>query len=300
MIKILTVMDNEVSGNQGLKACHGLSFYIQKDDVKFMFDFGPGPETWENARRMNVPFKEIQYGVFSHSHYDHSSGFLWAEEYGMTGAAAVYGAEDSFFQAKYSAEKGGRGGNAYTYMGCGFSKEYVASRVSQALVCRDSLKLAHGCWAVGNFQRDCLWEQIPGKYVKEEGSKMVPDLFEDEICLALELQEKEAPNKDLDRKENLDKKENGLALIAGCSHPGIVNMVKTVEKRLSMPVRIVIGGIHLMHTDDERIQKTVRELKAMGVKEAAFNHCSGSRLQEILTVNGMKNIGLKTGDCLCL
>ncbi len=288
MIKILTLMDNGCSGNQALTAGHGLSFYIQTDSAKLMFDFGPGPETWENGRRMNVSFQEIQYGIFSHSHYDHSCGFLCAEAYKMTGATAVYGTEASFFQTKYSAGEGGMGRSVYTYMGCGFSKEYVASHTKKILVCDQMLQLFDGCWAIGNFERSCLWEQIPGKYVKEEGSRMVPDLFEDEICLAMELTNKE------------DREEKSLALIAGCSHPGIVNMVKTVGKRLSMPVRIVIGGIHLSNAADERIEKTVMELKAMGVKEAAFNHCSGSRLEPFLTACGIRNIRLKTGDCLCL
>ena len=56
MVRILCVMDNVVSGNKGLKAQHGLSFYLEAGGKKLLFDFGQGRDTWENGKRLGVPF----------------------------------------------------------------------------------------------------------------------------------------------------------------------------------------------------------------------------------------------------
>lgn len=315
MIRILTVMDNQTSDHKALKAQHGLSFYIQKDNTKLLFDFGSGPEMWENGKRLHVPFEQIDYAVFSHSHYDHSGGFLWVDGSGLD-AAAVYGREDSFFQGKYARREEHRGKKLYTYLGCGFSKEYVISHTRQQLVCEDCFLLAEGCWAVGNFERSTDFETIPARYVREEESgveggspagvgaedgrltgaeaedgspaagaksRMIPDGFEDEICLALELDGGE-----------------GLAVVVGCSHPGIINMLRTVEARLQKPVKAVIGGIHLSKADDHRIFRTVQAFRELGVEFVALNHCSGDRIDRELEVQKLENCRLRVGDCLYL
>lgn len=281
MIKIMTLYENELSGHKGLAAGHGLSFYICTDAVQLMFDFGSGRDTWENGRKMNVPFSQISYGVFSHSHYDHSGGFCYGEAYGFL-PSVVWGREEYFFQPKLSAHPLSQPGmEAYTYMGCGFSKMYALSHTRKQLVCDDQLELARGCWAVGNFERTCPWEEIPGRYLRETRTGIVPDGFEDEICLALDLGE-------------------GLAVVAGCSHPGIVNMVSTIVKRLKKPVRIVVGGLHLAGAGKERIERTARGLRELGVCRAAVNHCSGEGLEEQFRQQGIENCRLRVGDCLYL
>ncbi len=282
MIRIAAVMDNQPSGHKALAAQHGLSFYIQEDSTKILFDFGSGPEMWENGKKLNVPFEQISYAVFSHSHYDHSGGFRWAEG-ALKGAIAVYGREDCFFQEKYAVKEEHPGQKLYTYLGCGFSKEYVRTNTRQQLVCEDCLQLAEGCWAVGNFQRTADFEQIPPKYVKDIGGSMIPDLFQDEICLALEIGSRK-----------------GLAVIAGCSHPGIVNMLRTVEARLHKPVRAVIGGVHLSKAEDKRISRTVQALRSLGVGFAALNHCSGDRICRELEAQGIESCRFGVGDCLYL
>lgn len=275
MVRIMTVIDNAVSGNRGLKTCHGLSFYIQSEEIKILFDFGSGPETWENARRLNIPLGQISYLVFSHSHYDHSTGFLWAKEHGVRGTV-VHGMEKAFFQGKYKKE-----GGKFTYLGSGFDQRYFPADSWQQLVCEDVLELGKGCWAVGGFKRIHPQESIPKQYVREEGTTMENDPFEDEICLVLET-------------------EDGLAVAAGCSHPGIINMLDTVEKRLGKPIRTVAGGLHLSKAEPKRMEWTAKQLKRLGVKQTALNHCTGAEFMEVLAEWGIENCYLGAGSCLYL
>lgn len=92
---------------------------------------------------------------------------------------------------------------------------------------------------------------------------MQADLFEDEICMALET-------------------AKGLVMLVGCSHPGILNMVQKVHNALQMPVYAVFGGTHLVEADEARIRNTAQELKAMGVKILGFSHCSGELAEEVI------------------
>ncbi|MBR3723268.1 MAG: MBL fold metallo-hydrolase, partial [Selenomonadaceae bacterium] len=64
----------------------------------------------------------------------------------------------------------------------------------------------------------------------------------------------------------------------GCSHQGILNITATVKKRAGIPVRRIIGGIHLNGEGQERIDKTLSELKRLGVREFNLCHCSGTNV----------------------
>lgn len=276
MVRIVCVMDNMVSGNRGLQAKHGLSLYLEAGEKKLLFDFGQGKETWENGRRLGVPFGALDYMVFSHSHYDHCAGFLWAEEYGAKGCA-VLGKETSFFQEKYAGDQ-----EWLIYLGCGFTKEYLRRKTGQQWICEDVLSLGKGLWAVGGIERFYPQEAIPARFLKEkERGIMVPDPFDEEICLAAET-------------------GRGLAIIAGCSHPGIINMLTSVQKKLERPVYAVIGGAHLAGASQERLLWTADKLKQMGVELAAFNHCTGTDFAEILNQKGMRSGYFGAGSCLYL
>ena len=73
------------------------------------------------------------------------------------------------------------------------------------------------------------------------------------------------------------KMENqGLVIITGCSHAGIVNIVQhamrlTGEKK----IRAVIGGLHLVDADEDRIEKIAKALFDLDVQDLYVGHCTG-------------------------
>ena len=82
----------------------------------------------------------------------------------------------------------------------------------QHKVCTDVLQLTPDCWAVTGFTHPHAWENIPDRFVLQTGPEtFVPDHFTDEVCLAVQA-------------------KDGLAVIVGCSHPGVVNMLTTVQE----------------------------------------------------------------------
>ncbi len=68
----------------------------------------------------------------------------------------------------------------------------------------------------------------------------------------------------------------GIIIISGCSHSGIVNIVKHAKKVSGdLNIFAVIGGFHLLSAAEERILKTASELKMLGVENLITGHCTG-------------------------
>jgi 7,8-dihydropterin-6-yl-methyl-4-(beta-D-ribofuranosyl)aminobenzene 5'-phosphate synthase len=73
----------------------------------------------------------------------------------------------------------------------------------------------------------------------------------------------------------------GLIVITGCAHPGIVEIVKRAKMIVDKDILLVLGGFHLIRTNNAEIKSITRELKKMGVIYAAPCHCSGDNARKI-------------------
>ncbi|MCD6320339.1 MAG: MBL fold metallo-hydrolase [Candidatus Desulfofervidaceae bacterium] len=73
----------------------------------------------------------------------------------------------------------------------------------------------------------------------------------------------------------------GVALMSGCAHPEITTMVAYTSKVLHLPIRIVIGGFHLMDTRAGKIKLIAHELQKQGVEQVYPCHCTGTEAVEI-------------------
>ncbi len=74
-MKITTVMDNRRGEQKSLTAEHGLSFLVETEKSRILFDFGAGKAAYDNACKLNIGMENIQYAVGSHGHYDHAGGY---------------------------------------------------------------------------------------------------------------------------------------------------------------------------------------------------------------------------------
>jgi len=69
---------------------------------------------------------------------------------------------------------------------------------------------------------------------------------------------------------------DGLVLVSGCGHAGIVNSIEYARKAVrSAPVVTAIGGFHLFAASDETLAWTAARLKAFGVRHLLGAHCTG-------------------------
>lgn len=249
MLKILNLVENNLSENKALRAEHGLAFFVKTPEHKILFDCGPSDAILHNARYLGVDLSSAEATVLSHNHWDHTIGYREVVEKGKYPAVLYTGA--NFFQKKY-AQKGLR----YTDLSCGFDQAFLAKHNITHKEVSGVVQIAEGMWLVSGFARTHAFETIPERFVKEVEGKMLPDDFSDEVCLVLDT-------------------PKGLVVIVGCSHPGILNMLATVHAKLGKKVYGVIGGTHLMEADGERIDKTLTKLQELGIEVAGLCHCSG-------------------------
>ncbi len=70
----------------------------------------------------------------------------------------------------------------------------------------------------------------------------------------------------------------GLVVLTGCAHPGIVNIVRRAKEVVpKRPVALVMGGFHLGSASDKQLQRLIQDFRQLGVKKVAPSHCSGDR-----------------------
>jgi 7,8-dihydropterin-6-yl-methyl-4-(beta-D-ribofuranosyl)aminobenzene 5'-phosphate synthase len=68
----------------------------------------------------------------------------------------------------------------------------------------------------------------------------------------------------------------GLVILGGCSHPGIVNMVKYAQKLTGVQeVAAIIGGFHLTAGGPDLIRNTIAGLKEINPHILLAGHCTG-------------------------
>lgn len=276
MLRIITLMENHPSENKALKNEHGLSFYIEAQGIKLLFDCGGGEGFLYNARKLGTDLRRLDGVVLSHNHYDHAAGYRDLMESGNPCQVLYTG--KGFFERKYASSDGLK----FCDLSSGLDQAFLKERGIEQRVCNGSFRLAEGVWLEGDFQRSHSFETIPGRFFRQTDRGMEPDGFWDEICLTAETRQ-------------------GLVMVAGCSHPGILNMAKTVMERHKRPVWAVLGGTHLVEADEKRINATMDELEAMGTKVLAICHCSGEKALGAAEGHpGLKLCQLSVGDTMVL
>jgi len=78
------------------------------------------------------------------------------------------------------------------------------------------------------------------------------------------------------------KTKNGVSIITGCAHPGIIKIVNKVKENLpDEKLYLVMGGFHLRDFESSAVKNIVKEFKDLGVIKAAPTHCSGSTAERI-------------------
>lgn len=69
--------------------------------------------------------------------------------------------------------------------------------------------------------------------------------------------------------------EQGLVIITGCAHPGIVEILEQTQEMFPQPVHLVLGGFHLGSKSEAEINAILSEFRRLGVVQVAPTHCTG-------------------------
>ncbi len=77
------------------------------------------------------------------------------------------------------------------------------------------------------------------------------------------------------------KSPRGLVVLTGCSHPGIVQMVRHVKEVATGDLYLVCGGMHLAQHSEQQVRELIAALKRLGVQRSGATHCTGEQAIEL-------------------
>jgi len=86
----LTVL-SEVKAMDGFESEHGLSFLIEVDQLRVLFDTGASDLFKHNAARLGIDLGKVDRIVLSHGHWDHGNGLEYIEGKVLPGIKAIRG-----------------------------------------------------------------------------------------------------------------------------------------------------------------------------------------------------------------
>ena len=185
-MKLVTLMENTTACDN-LRCEHGLSLYLETGDHKILFDAGQSSAFAENAKKLGVDLREVDFAVLSHGHYDHGGGL---EEFlKINNTAPVYISSHAF-EPHYSA-------NGYIGLDLQLQGREQLRSVAEETVLAEGITL---------YQLDVVPADTAGLEMEEQGQRK-PDDFRHEQYLLVE--------------------EGGKRiLISGCSHKGILQIME--------------------------------------------------------------------------
>jgi len=95
------------------------------------------------------------------------------------------------------------------------------------------------------------------------------------------------------------KTGDGLTVICGCAHPGVVNIVRHAKESFQTRVHSLIGGFHLKDNTDKTNLNIIKDLRELGARRIAPMHCTGKRATEMMSkVFASDFVRAKAGDSI--
>jgi 7,8-dihydropterin-6-yl-methyl-4-(beta-D-ribofuranosyl)aminobenzene 5'-phosphate synthase len=247
-VRIITLSEN--SAQLDLMGEWGLSVLVETESCKVLLDTGLSKSAVHNADLLGIDLSTVDKIVLSHAHGDHTGGLREVLRRAKRGIEII--AHPDIWIPKYA-----RYGESNRYVGMPFLREDLESSGVTFTLTRKPFKISDEMMTTGEIEMTNDYETIDDRLYERKGGKMIPDPLADDLALIV-------------------RTGQGLALITGCAHRGIINTVRHVQKLTGgEPIHTIIGGMHLYLSPQERIEKTASELKKLGLQRLGVSHCTG-------------------------
>jgi len=248
-VRITTLSEN--TANFGFLAEWGISILIEVDGMKILVDTGLSFSAVHNAKLLGVDLSTIDRIVLSHGHADHTGGLR--DVLKIKGEVEVI-AHPDVWTPKYVRrdEK-----SQEQYIGIPFSREELESRGARFNLSREPIYITDNVMTTGEIPMLSSYERVETNLFVKENDTLCQDPLADDLALVINT-------------------NFGLVVILGCAHRGIINTLRQAQQLTGKElVYAVIGGTHLYRASKERIEKTIVDLKKMGVQRLGVSHCTG-------------------------
>lgn len=243
-VEIKVVVDNSVHKGQ-LLAEHGLSFWIKINNKEYLFDTGQGLVLENNLKELGIKIGDLNGILLSHGHYDHAGGLKSLLK--ARPDLKLYGHSDIFLP-KYSQKS-----SVQTDRGMNITRDDVQNFIPV----NEANEIEPGLWMTGEIELDNREEIMRSDYKLKVNDELKVDKFKDDQAAFIET-------------------KAGIVVLLGCSHSGVINTLKQIKKLTEgRRIAAVIGGMHLIHADSERIDAIIDYLKNLDFDLLAPLHCTG-------------------------
>jgi 7,8-dihydropterin-6-yl-methyl-4-(beta-D-ribofuranosyl)aminobenzene 5'-phosphate synthase len=250
-IRITTLSEN--TANYGYLAEWGLSILVEVDNLKILMDTGLSFSVVHNAQLMGIDLSTVDRIVLSHGHADHTGGLR--EVLKIKGKVEVI-AHPDVWASKYTRRAGQK---EEQYIGMPFSREELESRGARFNLTREPVYISENIMTTGEIPMVSGYEEVENNLFIKKGDALYQDQLADDLALLIDT-------------------DFGLVVILGCAHRGIVNTLRHAQSLTGKElVYAAIGGTHLFRASGERIERTMADLKEMGIQKLGVSHCTGFR-----------------------
>lgn len=242
-MKLKVLVDNNTFIDEYYFGEPAVSYYIEDNGTKLLFDSGYSDIFIYNAKKLGIDLKQIDTLVFSHGHNDHTGGFQYLSEYMDLGAVTVVAHPLCFNSKMDGKENIGSPFQLEQMKGiCKLNLSASPVQISDNIVFLGEIPKMNDYEIrrkIGTYNNDGIWTE---------------DTVQDDSAIVY-------------------KSREGLFIITGCSHSGICNILE-YAKRVCKETQIagVIGGFHLFDTDEQLI-KTVEFFRKNKIEYVYPCHC---------------------------
>lgn len=226
----------------------GLSLFLEAYGKRLLLDAGQGEVLLSNAEALGIDLQSLDGVVLSHGHYDHTGGlarlFPRCPVYAVEGVAApCFSRRDDGVRHWISMPEESKR-----------ALEELELRIVDGFT-----EIFPGIFLTGPIERTS-GEDCGGHFFTDD-SCVVPNVVPEEQSILF---------------------ENGT-LVTGCCHAGLINTVETCRKnRPDIPIRAIVGGLHLLHAGKERLEKTAECLSGLPLEIMILMHCTGEEAGRFL------------------
>ncbi len=242
-MKLKVLVDNNTIIDEYYLGEPALSFYIEDEEQKILFDTGYSSIYLENAEEMGIDLSKVNKIVISHGHDDHTGGLPFFFKTFDTNKIELI-THPNCFEEKYSEK---------LYIGSPITKEIISKRLKLTLT-PEPLQISKNITYLGEIPVTKEYEKRIPIGTRKDNDKIEPDYLLDDSAIVY-------------------KSPKGLFIITGCSHSGICNIIEHAKKVCNCnKVYGIIGGFHLFE-DNSKLQETINYFKENKIEEIYPCHC---------------------------